>query len=148
MCSYPPALFDTSLKLRESQKSVLANAIWNLLPQDIPGEVKFVPDGGSLLQCIPWMQGATYKDIILCTAYTEYVTKKYGEAIVGFDDYSVSSIKDMVHQRRAEGHASVTVTFTEDMKLSVKKANFLTNSVNKQQFINMLGSYLEKKCIV
>ena len=62
--------------LRESQKSVLANAIWNLLPQDIPGipgEVKFVLDGGSLLQRIPWMQGATYKDI--CTAYTEYVTK-------------------------------------------------------------------------
>ena len=73
MCSYPPALFDTSLMLRESQKSVLANAIWNLLPQDIPGEVKFVLDGGSLLQRIPWMQGATYKDIILCIAYTEYV---------------------------------------------------------------------------
>ena len=56
LCSYPPALFDTSLMLRESQKSVLANAIWNLLPQDIPGipaEVKLVLDGGSLLQRIP-----------------------------------------------------------------------------------------------
>ena len=128
---------------------MLANAIWNLLPQDIPeipGEVKFVLDGGSLLQRIPWMQGATYKDI--CTAYTEYVTKKYGEAIVVFDGYSESSTKDMVHQRRAKGHASVTVTFTEDMKLSMKKANFLANSVNKQQFINMLGSYLENKCKV
>ena len=76
------------------------------------------------------------------------VTKKYGEAIVVFDDYSVSSTKYMVHQRRAKGHASVTVTFTEDMKLSVKKVNFLINSVNKQQFINMFGSYLEKKCKV
>ena len=65
-----------------------------------------------------------------------------------FDGYSESSTKDMVHQRRAKGHASVTVTFTEDMKLSVKKANFLANSVNKQQFINMLGSYLQKKCKV
>ena len=135
--------------LRESQKSVLANAIWNLLHTyipGIPGEVKFVLDGGSLLQRIPWMQGATYKDI--CTAYTEYVTKKYGEAIIVFDGYSESSTKDMVHQRRAKGHASVTVTFTEDMKLSMKKANFLANSVNKQQFINMLGSYLQKKCKV
>ena len=146
LCSYPPALFDTSLMLRESQKSVLANAIWNLLPQyipGIPGEVQFVLDGGSLFQCI---QGATYKDI--CTAYTEYVTKKYDEAIIVFDSYSESSTKDMVHQRRAKGHAIVTVTFTEDMKLSMKKANFLANSVNKQQFINMLGSYLQKKCKV
>ena len=100
----------------------------------------------ALLQCIPWMQGATYKDI--CTAYTEYVTKKYGEAIIVFDGYSESSTKDMVHQRRAKGHASVTVTFTEDMKFSMKEANFLANSVNKQQFINMLGSYPEKKCKV
>ena len=74
-----------------------------------------------------------------------YVAKKYGEAIIG---YSESSTKDMVHQRRAKGHASVTVTFTEDMKLSMKKANFLANSVNKQQFIDMLGSYLQKKCKV
>lgn len=129
--------------LKESQKSVLANAIWNLLPQDIPEipeEVKFVPDGGFFLQRIPWMQGTTYKDI--CTAYTEYVMKKYGEAIVVFDGYSESSTKDMIHQRRAKGYASVTVTFTEDMKLSMKKVNFLAN------IINMLGSYLEKKCKV
>ena len=104
LCSYPPASFDTSLMLRESQKSVLANAIWNLLPQDIPGisgEVKFVLDGGSLLQRIPWMQGATYKDI--CTAYTEYVTKKYGEAIIVFDGYSESSTKDMYIKEEPKG---------------------------------------------
>ena len=131
LCSYPPALFDTSLMLRELQKSVLANAIWNLLHTyipGIPGEVKFVLGSSYLLQRIPWMQGATYKNI--CTAYTEYVTKKYGEAIIVFDGYSEST-KDMVHQRRAKRHASVTVTFTEDMKLSMKKANFLANSVNK-----------------
>ena len=38
--------------------------------------------------------------------------------------------------------------FTEDMKLTMKKVNFLANSTNKQQFINMLGNYLEKKCKV
>ena len=67
---------------------MLANAIWNLLTQDtpeIPGKVQFVLDGGSLLQHIPWKQGATYGDI--CTVYTEYVAKKYGEAIVVFDGY-------------------------------------------------------------
>ena len=84
----------------------------------------------------------------MCTAYTGYITKKYGEAIIVFDGYSESSTKDMVHQRRTKGHAGVTVTFTEDMKLSMRKANFLANSVNKQQFITMLGSYLKKKCEV
>ena len=54
----------------------------------------------------------------------------------------------MVHQRRAKGQAGIAVTFTEDMKLTMKKVNFLANSTNKQQFINMLGNYLEKKCKV
>ena len=80
--------------------------------------------------------------------YTDYVAKKYGEAIVIFDGYSESLTKEMVHLRRAKGQAGVTVTFTEDMKLTMKKVNFLANRINKQQFINMLGSYLEKKCKV
>ena len=47
---------------------------------EIPGEVRFVLDGGSLLQCVSWTQGTTYGEI--CTAYIDYVTKKYIEAIV------------------------------------------------------------------
>lgn len=70
------------------------------------------------------------------------------EAIVVFDGYGKSSTKDMVHQRRAKGQAGVTVTFSEDMKLTMKKVNFLANCTNKQLFINLLGSYLEKKCKV
>ena len=54
----------------------------------------------------------------------------------------------MVHQRRAKEQAGVNVTFTEDMNLTMKKANFLANSANKQQFIKMLGHHLEKKCKV
>jgi len=78
--------------LREPQKLVLANAIWNLLTQDtpeIPGKVQFVLDGSSLLQHIPWKQWATYGDI--CTMYTDYVVKKYKETIVVFDGYDKSS---------------------------------------------------------
>ena len=58
LCSYPPALYDSSLMLRQSQKSVLANAMWNTLSLDtpkIPGDVRFELDGGSLLQRMPWM---------------------------------------------------------------------------------------------
>ena len=36
-------------------------------------------DGGALLQRIPWEKGATFKEI--CITYTEYVTRKYGNAI-------------------------------------------------------------------
>ena len=102
LCSYPPALFDSSLLLREPQKPALANAIWDTLAQNTPEiseDVQFVLDGGSLLQRIPWTQGATYRNI--CTVYTTYVRKKYGKAIIVFDGYGESSTKDMVHQRRA-----------------------------------------------
>ena len=58
-------------------------------------------------------------------SYTDYLAKKYGEAIVVFDGYGKSSTKDMVHQRRTKQRAAVAVTFTEDMKLSMKKVNFL-----------------------
>ena len=37
LCSYTPALFDTSLLLREAHKSVLADAIWTRLTTDFPG---------------------------------------------------------------------------------------------------------------
>ncbi len=80
--------------------------------------------------------------------YLEYV-KKYDEAIVVFYGYGESSTKDMVHQRRAKGQAGVNVTFTEDMKLTMK-TSFLANSANKQNFIKMLEHHLQnsKKCTV
>ena len=150
LCSYLPALFDSAQLLREPQKPVLANAIWALLSPsrpDITGEVRYVLDGGALVQRIPWTRGATYKDI--CTMYTRYVMKKFGEAIVVFNGYDGTSTKNMTHCRRAKGKASVTVTFTEDMQLTIKKEQFLANNTNKQKFINMLSDHLESnKCKV
>ena len=80
--------------------------------------------------------------------YTEYVKKKYGKPIVVFDGYSGTSTKDMTHQRRSKWQIEVAVTFTEEMQLTIKKAHFLANTVNKQQFIKMLGVQLLKGCIV
>ena len=57
----------------------------------LTGEVQYVLDGGSLLQRIPWTQGTTYGEIR--AVYTEYVTKKFGEAITVFDGYGESSTK-------------------------------------------------------
>jgi len=150
LCSYPPALFDSMQMLRQPQKTALANAIWSELSHvslEIPKEVQFVLDGGSLLQRIPWTQGKTYGEI--CTAYTDYVAKKYGEAIVVFDGYETLSTKDMAHKRRSKGRSGVSVSFKNSIKLSTRKETFLANSTNKQQFIHMLGSHLERvKCKV
>ena len=147
LCSYPTALFDSSLMLFQPQKPVLADAIWAKLPSDPAGptgEVQYVLDGGVLLHRIPWPRGfPTYRDI--CDLYCNYVTRKYSAAIVVFDGYTSSSTKDMTQQRRAGGKTGTTVTFSDDMKVTMKKDHFLSNSSNKQSFINMLSSYLQKR---
>ena len=100
-------------------------------------------DGGALLHRIPWPRGSvTYQDI--CGLYRSYVTKKYGNAIGVFDGYDDMSTKNMAHQRRAAGKAGATVTFTENMKDTLKKDNFLANPKNKQQSINMLSRFLQE----
>jgi hypothetical protein len=68
--------------------------------------------------------------------YTEYVTRKYGDATVVFDGYEKTNTKDMTHQRRSKGNAG-TMTFTADMVITMKKEQFLANRQNKQQFIFM-----------
>ncbi|KAJ8398943.1 hypothetical protein AAFF_G00416100 [Aldrovandia affinis] len=134
-------LFDISLLLRQPQKPVLADAIWAL---HTPGHVQYVLDGGALVQRIPWTRGSTYKDI--CKLYSEYVTRKYGEAVVVFDGYQGTSTKDMTHRRRAGGRVGATVTMDEYMPVTMNKDEFLANNTNKQQFINMLSGHLQKNC--
>ena len=93
------------------------------------GDIHHILDGGALLHRIPWPRGsATYQDI--CGLHCSYVTKKYGNAIVVFYGYDDMSTKNMTHQRRAAGKAAATVTFTENMKVTLKKDNFLANPKN------------------
>ena len=148
LCSYPSALFDSSLLLREADKPALADAIWKHCETDIPADIpldgiQYVLDGGALLQRIPWSCGSMYRDI--CHQYTEYVTRKYRDAIVVFDGCESSNTKDMTHQRWARGNAGATVTFTADMPITMKKEQFLANQRNKQRFIFMLSEELQKK---
>ena len=58
LCSYPPALFDASLLLREAHKPALTDAIWRLIGPDVPADVpddgsRYVVDCGALIQRIP-----------------------------------------------------------------------------------------------
>ena len=70
LCSYPPALFDSSLLLREAHTLALADAIWVLLVSDLQADVtnkdsRYVLDGGgALIQRITWSRGSSYRCIV------------------------------------------------------------------------------------
>ena len=130
--------------LHEPQKANFADALWTSISNKevaIPKQAKYVIDGGALLHRIPWTLGATFSSIL--DSYTQYVLKKYGKAVVVFDGYSAASTKDMAHKQRAKGKKGPTVSFTNDMVLCVSKDIFLSNSVNKQNFIQQLGNNLQ-----
>ena len=65
LCSYPPALFESSNLLLEPQKASLADDIWNLaMPEEciIPEETVTVIDGGALLHRLPWKCGTPFSE--------------------------------------------------------------------------------------
>ena len=142
---FPPALFASSSCLRESQKSQLSDSLWSMLDQPVvtlPPTLKFVLDGGSLLHKIPWKKGSSYQSII--NQYVNFVHSSYGGAVIVFDGYTQSSIKDMVHRSRNKGHVGVEISFTLDMNLTVTKDIFLLSNKNKQHFIDMFSAELVK----
>ena len=109
------------------------------------GDVQHVLDGGVLLYRIPWpRESATYQEIYVSRLYCSYVTKKNGNTVIWFDGYDGISTKNMTHHRRAAGKARATVTFMEDLIVTLKKDNFLANSKNKEWFINLLSRFLQE----
>lgn len=146
LCSFPPAIFEAKHIMRPANKPALADALWTLMPEDVAepiGDNQYVLDGGSLLHRIPWSSGTTY--IHICRQYTDYVTRKYGRAVIVFDGYEEDlSTKDSAQQRRSCGRVGPTVEFTRDMVMKSKKDEFLSNKRNKQHFINMLSERLQE----
>ena len=62
---------------------MLASAIRKLVDteNEIPSQpVKYVLDGGSLLQRMPWKRGTSYASII--DSYVAYVKRKYTKAVI------------------------------------------------------------------
>ncbi|KAJ7340521.1 hypothetical protein OS493_003275 [Desmophyllum pertusum] len=85
---------------------------------------------GLLLHRIPWPRGsATYQEI--CNLYYSYITGKYGKPIVVFDVYEKLSTKNMPQGRPTAGKVGATVTFSQDMIVTMKKDQFLLNVNNK-----------------
>ena len=56
----------------------------------------------------------------------------------------IVNTKGMTHQRRSKGKAFATVTVAANMTTTMKKDQFLASRKNKQQFIFMLNTELEK----
>ena len=129
--------------LLEADKPNLANKIWSAVPStaypDLNDSMKYVLDGGALVQRIPWQVGDTYDKIP--QSYINYVTKHYGQAVVIFDGYAAGpSTKDCTHHCRGGGREGRKV-FNKDMTLQLKRKDVLSNK-NKQSYIGLLGERL------
>ena len=141
---YPPAI-RSQIFYEACYKPALADDIWAFMPKDVVGPTRqsqYASDGGSLVHRIPWQRGTTYNDI--CRLYIDYVTRRYGHAIIVFDGYQEElSTKYGAHERRTGGRTGPTVDFTRNMAMKSKKEDLLSNKDNKQRFIRMLCQILE-----
>ena len=104
----------------------------------LPGNVKYVLDGGSLLQRMPWTHGSSFSQI--CADYACLVKCYYGSPYIVFDGYQGGpSIKDVTHERRSKGNVGVEIKFDGKTPFRTKKELLLTNQKNKQLFIICWG---------
>ena len=73
---------------------------------------------------------------------------RYVNPIVVFDGYSQeTTTKDVTHQKHVIGAASLRVKLALDLPLKMEKKHFLSNNLNKQDFINMLSDEMKKENI-
>jgi hypothetical protein len=150
LSSHPSSMFESSGFMRSSQKSLLADSVWNL--GDCSGQIsdanfKYVVDGGSLIHKIPWQTGMTFGEI--CARYIESL-KCYGlsSTVVVFDGYtSGPDTKDALHLKRTKGIVGTKVTFSDNTPFRSKKDTFLANPENKQNFIQLLSKTMEDRGI-
>ena len=67
LCTFPPALVDTDGLLRGTNKPQIADSIWSSIGPDVslqlPSDVKYVLDGGSLLHKVLRTKGKTFNEI-------------------------------------------------------------------------------------
>ena len=101
----PTSLFDKDGLVNKADKPELRKALANLpgisecVSPEIPKQVHYVVDGGSLLQRIPWIVGDSYAEI--CNSYIQYLISHYGckeKITVVFDGgYLEASTKDTTH---------------------------------------------------
>ena len=102
---YTPALFDRSSFIKSANKPKLAEALskFQLVEVEAPQEgVRYVLDGGALLQRIPWEIKRKYKQI--SETYVGFIKKNFGKnVVIVFDSHpDQPSTKDPTHMKRAK----------------------------------------------
>lgn len=145
MCSYPRALFDTSLLPRKANKPVLVDAIWTdvkirplklqetfiLFLMEVP--LFIVSHGIAFLHTtpfIPFMFSALSKGMERPRSYSMDIRMGHPPMIVLTKGVQV--------------YPTPTVAFDSSMVAKVKKEEFLASKVNKQKFILHLGERLQQ----
>lgn len=131
--------------MRKTDKSSLANSLDSMNVNEIQWSrsqqsASYVLDGGALIHQLPWSASATFGDVI--RQHESYVNRRYGKVTIVFDGYEKLNVKDMEHRLRMK-QSSVVEVFDENSPMIIKKNKFLSNSTNKQRFINILGSYFQ-----
>ena len=152
LTSFPPSIFEDVNIMRPANKSALADEVDRIYnndklctPDELPPLVtRFVLDGGSLIQRLPWQKNTTFQHII--DLYAHHIEKKYNKSVtIIFDGYpNKPTIKDQTHQRRKSG-TSADIKMALKNELITSKESFLSNMSNKRQFIELLVEKLHKE---
>lgn len=148
LCSFPPALFDSSGVPLEARKPAIRDAVCAFCKgsaerTDLPHEdIAYVLDGGSLLHRLNWTRGLSIGAIV--SESCKLVDSKYGSCYVVFDGYNEEpSTKDVTHMRR-NGSSGVRIAFDSKSVLQTTKELFLKHLSNKHSFIQHFGAALEQ----
>ena len=139
LTTYPMSLFKDGV-MRKPDKASLRNLLLGSESITTSPEVRVI-DGGSLLHHVFWPSNVTFRDLL--DHYVKSVRKDYGTCHIVYNGYSIPSVKDQEHVRRSAKLKSKDIKFTLDMKVSVKREDFLSNTNNKTLFISKLSELLE-----
>ena len=131
LTTYPMSLFKDGV-MRKADKAALRNKILSKETSTDGIEMRIV-DGGAFLHKVFWPQNATYGEVL--SLYVKAARKHYGNFHVVFDGYDKASIKDSEHERCGSKLKQLEVQFSDDMKVSLKREEFLSNSKNKSNLI-------------
>jgi len=129
---------------KPDKPALLRDFCKNLLPANQQPRSICVVDGGYLLHKVRWVKNSSFHDVMVC--YSSYVAKHFGStARIVFDGYVTGpTTKDHEHSRRASKKASVApnIQIEANTIVTLDQDIFLTNTNNKQQFIDLLALHL------
>ena len=113
--------------MRKSNKSDLAKLLTKraISLENLPDQIKYVIDGGALLHRVRWIKNCSYGDVI--GQYRNYLQTKFGQCVVVFDGYKMST-KDHEHKRRK---SNVTAPYVKiEFNNHINQHSFLSNESN------------------